>query len=356
MRHPKLLSILISFLAILVLSVPGLAGRSVAQASPAEQIEASSPCRTYGKVSTQPNTMLFGEYFTTTIRVDAACADYGDALHIVLVLDASGSMAGGPTNAMKKAARQFINRLALKGKPDTRVGVVQFNESALVLCQLTRDSGRASSCVGRVGASGGTAIDMGIFEGHDVMRKGRSLVPAGPINEIMIVLTDGANNDGCLRIEQQATLAKNAGIQIYSICVGSGCDPVCMRLVASGTSFFYTLNNASVLSLVFERIRESIITTRFKKLEVFADVPANMEIVISSISGNGRWEERDRIIYWEEEFVATSGMTLTYRQRALESGFQPVSSAIWADSTDLWGRQRREDFSVPKVLILGGAK
>ena len=356
MRHQKLLPVLIAFLAILVLSVPGLAGRPVVQASPVEQTADSPPCRTYGKVSAEPNTMLYGEYFTTTIRVDAACADYEDALHIVLVLDASGSMAGGPTYNMKVGAKRLIQELDLENNPNIKIDVVQFNSAARIMCELTNHAGRAASCTNKIGASGGSAIDKGIKEGLKVLVKGRSDAPGRIPREVMLVLSDGVNNDGCPKVLKEAELVKRDGVQIFTVCLGGDCERDCLRQVASSALLFYEIAESRFLVQVFDHIRRAIQTTRLQKLSVSVQAPTNMDIVLSSISGNGRWDERGRVIYWEDEFVATSGMTLTYRQRSLESGFQPVSSAIWADSTDIWGRQHREDFSVPKVLILGGAK
>ena len=350
MRHRKLLSVLIAFLAIIVLSVPGLAGRPVVQASPVEQSSASPPCRTYGKVSTQPNTMLFGEVFTTTIRVDAACPEHEDALHVVLVLDGSGSMAGGPSSNMKKAATSLVWKILQDAESKNRVGVVGFNFEARIYCQLTEDLGRARSCIGRIPATGGTAIDKGIRTAHEQLLEGRSAEPGGRIKEVIVVYTEGENHDDCIKVVRQADSAKKSGIQLFSACPSNECNHQCMLQIASRPSFYHRRAYPDASDVIWKSIDNTVL----REIAVTSLVPDHMEPIVDSISNDGIWDKNTRTILWHESFFENGGTNFTYRLRGTRRGSQPVGTAIWANSTDLWGQQHREDFSVPRVLILGG--
>ncbi len=147
-----------------------------------------------------PNVLLLGEETNITLTVRALCAPEAFPLHIVLVLDASGSMAGQKNQELKAAVKQMVRELDLDERPLIQMGIVQFNSTAKALCQLTNDAGRLSSCANKVGANGGTAIDLGIREGLKVLTRGR---PRGPLRR-------AGDHGGALGRRQQRRLQSGA--------------------------------------------------------------------------------------------------------------------------------------------------
>ena len=162
MSNRRFLAMALAVLGIALAGVGLLAvsGESV-EASPAAQGQGESACIAVRDKFANPGVILLGETVDVTLTVTALCAGEAFPLHIVLVLDASGSMSGEPNREMKKAARELIKRLDMRNNPSTKVGVVSFNTSANTLCQLTDSSSRANSCVNKVGAAGGTSIGNG---------------------------------------------------------------------------------------------------------------------------------------------------------------------------------------------------
>lgn len=124
-------------------------------------------------------------------------------LNLCLILDHSGSMAGGPLQTVKEAASQLVERL----KPGDRLSVVVFDHKAKVLIpnQLVENPDRLKKEIKKLKASGGTAIDEGMKLGLDELAKGSQETVSQAF-----LLTDGENEHGsnarCLQLAEEAAL------------------------------------------------------------------------------------------------------------------------------------------------------
>jgi Ca-activated chloride channel family protein len=105
------------------------------------------------------------------------------ATAVVLVLDCSGSMAGGKFQGAQAAARSFV-RLA---PPGYSFAVVRFDTTTEVRCALTDDRAQAIDAIDKLRVGGNTALQDGIGVGLELLRgrTGRRLV---------LTLTDGEEN------------------------------------------------------------------------------------------------------------------------------------------------------------------
>ena len=129
--------------------------------------------------------------------------DEGLGVSVAIVLDNSGSMddrAPGDDRSKAEVARDAIERTldateaALRKRPDTpvKIGLILFSSTphtVLAIQPYDRDSVRAA--LERLPApKGGTAIG-------DAMRVAqRALYGAGTFRKVMLVITDGENNEG----------------------------------------------------------------------------------------------------------------------------------------------------------------
>ncbi len=141
-----------------------------------------------------------------------------EGIDIVLTLDISGSMRAEdftPENRLtvaKNLAIEFIR----KRKGD-RIGLVIFAKEALIQSPLTLDHKIISDLIQRIDFDmlpDGTAIGMGISYGTLILSESKTK------NKVMILLTDGRNNAGKINPETASSMAKEAGIKIYTIGVG----------------------------------------------------------------------------------------------------------------------------------------
>jgi Mg-chelatase subunit ChlD len=300
-----------------------------------------------------PNVLLLGEETTVTLTVKAICAAEAFPLHIVLVLDSSGSMAGEKNAQLKKAVKTMIKGLDLPGHPQIEMGIVKFASVANTLCQLTNDGGRLGSCANKVDANGGTAIDAGIKEGLKVLTRGRPRgADDGAIREVMVVLSDGGNNAGCGPVLQAAGQAKGQKVLLMTVCVGSDCDAACMRQAASSPRYFFQVDDAGAIVQAFQKIVEEVLKINLKRLTITDLVPANMQYIDGSADPEPGKGDAVSGLVWIQNYVPKDGFTITYRLRPLETGYHPTNVSALGELLDSQSRSKDFEFPVPYVTIL----
>jgi Mg-chelatase subunit ChlD len=356
MRRGSSLGVGVAVIALVGLSIIALpraeATPPISSASgPLEQNADPSPCRPeFAKVA-YPKVILLGEEVGVTLTVKAVCDGVRFPLHIVLVLDASSSMVGEPDRQMKAAAATLVRGLQMADNPATMVGVVQFNSTARTLTALTNSEGQAVAAIYKLQMHVGTRIDAGIREGLKILRQGRG--NDKDVTEVMVVLSDGGNNDGCAPVLQAASQAKGQGVLMISICVGSGCDSQCMRQVATSTRYYYEAENAGELTSIFKEIRDSLVKVNLKALVVKDTLPGGVAYVQDSARPRpGRPDVVSNWLEWTDVYVPEGGVTYTFAVRPARTGYMPTNQEGWGRLTDNKGRTREWYFQVPWVTVL----
>ncbi len=143
---------------------------------------------------------------------------------IMLVMDISNSMLeqdfslnGQRINrllAVKRAASEF-----LKKRSQDRVGLILFGTRAYLQAPLTFDKQSVDEILWSMEAGmAGNSTSIGDAAGLALKTIKDS---KDPQNKIIILLTDGENNDGSLSLAQAIKLAQEEKIKIYTIGVGS---------------------------------------------------------------------------------------------------------------------------------------
>ncbi len=159
----------------------------------------------------------------------------GDALeapvtgrNLMLAVDLSGSMEardftlGGQTvnrlAATKAVAGEFIDR-----REGDRLGLILFGEQAYLQAPLTFDRETVKTLLFEavIGLAGektaiGDAITLAVKRVHDERRTGRE---AG--EQVLVLLTDGANTAGAIAPLKAAELAGQVGLTVYTIGIGA---------------------------------------------------------------------------------------------------------------------------------------
>ena len=143
----------------------------------------------------------------------------GEGIDIVLCFDISGSMLAkdfqpNRLEAAKTVAEQFVQQ-----RPGDRIGVVIFSSASFTLCPITPDHNAVLTQIRNI-ESGylqeeGTAIGSGIATSVDRLRRGKSK------SKVIILLTDGVDVGGAVPPDIAKQMAKQYGIKIYSIGIGS---------------------------------------------------------------------------------------------------------------------------------------
>ncbi len=138
---------------------------------------------------------------------------------IMIALDVSGSMSRGrdlPPNRLEVAKN--VLAAFVEGRRHDRIGLVVFAGAAFMRCPLTLDygilRGVLSGIVEGTVETDGTAIGMGLASCVARLRDSDAK------SQVVVLLTDGANNSGSIGPEEAAALAKERGIKVYTVGVG----------------------------------------------------------------------------------------------------------------------------------------
>lgn len=142
----------------------------------------------------------------------------GEGIDIILTLDYSTSMLAQDFYPNRlEVSKQLASDFILKRRSD-RIGLVAFSGEAFTLCPLTTDQVMLSQLLLRRDMEmleDGTAIGMGLATAVNRLKDSKAK------SKIVILLTDGDNNAGYLDPQEAAILAKNTGVKVYTIGVGS---------------------------------------------------------------------------------------------------------------------------------------
>ncbi len=140
--------------------------------------------------------------------------DGGRPVATVFVVDVSGSMEGTRIQSVREAmisAREFI-------KPETEVGVVEFNDTAMKRLDVAEfdlnQQGRYAAIAEDLSPGGGTAMYDGIVLGLKMLEDQRAADP--DLKTLLVVLTDGETTNG-LQFGDVDEMIAGLRIPIYTV-------------------------------------------------------------------------------------------------------------------------------------------
>ncbi len=142
-----------------------------------------------------------------------------DGIDIALVLDVSGSMESVDfePNRLEAARSTILNFIDQRVRD--RLSLIIFSGTAYTRIPLTLDHSILTESLKEVNPDSvdqdGTAIGSAIAVGVNRLKK------SDAVSKIMILVTDGDNNAGTINPETAAEMAKELGIKIYTIGVGT---------------------------------------------------------------------------------------------------------------------------------------
>jgi Ca-activated chloride channel family protein len=168
-----------------------------------------------------------------------------EVVDIVLALDVSSSMKAmdfqpNRLSACKKVAKEFI-----EGRLTDRIGLVVYAGEAYTQCPLTTDHQTLLGMIDKVKfdlVEDGTAIGDGLGTAINRLRESNAK------SKIIILLTDGVNNQGYIDPHSAAEMANDYDIKVYTIGCGT-----------NGTALFPTpYGNVPMKSEIDENLLRNI--------------------------------------------------------------------------------------------------
>lgn len=140
-------------------------------------------------------------------------------LDIVLSVDVSSSMLAkdlipNRLEALKKVAKTFI-----ENRPNDRIGIVVYAAEAYTKTPVTSDKAIVLDAVESIKydnvINDGTGIGMGLTTAINRLKESKAK------SKVIILLTDGVNNSGFIEPETASEIAREYGIKVYTIGLGT---------------------------------------------------------------------------------------------------------------------------------------
>lgn len=140
-------------------------------------------------------------------------------IDIVMAVDVSGSMLAkdlkpNRMEALKRVAENFVEE-----RPNDRIGLVVYASEAYTKSPVTSDKAVVLDAIKSIKydpvLQDGTGIGMGLTTAVNRLKDSKAK------SKVIILLTDGVNNAGFIEPETAADIAKEYGIKVYTIGIGT---------------------------------------------------------------------------------------------------------------------------------------
>lgn len=148
---------------------------------------------------------------------------------VMLAVDVSNSMAAEDVRPNRLAAAQQAARAFVQAQPETvDIGLVAFEQGALVTARPDRDHSVALRAIDRLRITGGTSLSAAILASLSAIT-GRQVAigPGGSVPDIgywpsatIVIFSDG-ETQGDENVEQAAQVAQRAGVRIHTVGIGT---------------------------------------------------------------------------------------------------------------------------------------
>ena len=141
-----------------------------------------------------------------------------EGINIMLAIDVSGSMLARDFKPDRITAAKEVAGSFIADRYGDRIGLVAFAGEAFTQSPLTTDQSTLQTLLARIRSGlieDGTAIGNGLATAINRLRESDAK------SKVIILLTDGVNNQGQIAPMTAAEIAKAQGIRVYTIGVGS---------------------------------------------------------------------------------------------------------------------------------------
>ncbi|GAA4051730.1 VWA domain-containing protein [Flavobacterium chungnamense] len=227
-------------------------------------------------------------------------------IDIVMAIDLSSSMLAkdlkpNRMEALKEVATNFVD-----GRPNDRIGVVVYAGEAYTKTPVTSDKAIVKQAISDIKFDNvlqdGTGIGMGLTTAINRLKESKAK------SKIIILLTDGVNNSGFIEPETASEIAKEYGIKVYTIGIGTNgmaefpydyapngrdflykmlpveIDQELMKTIAKNTGGkYFRANNNSKLESIYNEINK-LETTEIEELKYYDyDEKYRLFVIIAGI-------------------------------------------------------------------------
>lgn len=140
-------------------------------------------------------------------------------IDIVMAIDVSSSMLARDLKPNRLSALRQVAGRFIENRPNDRIGLVLYAGEAFTRTPVTTDKAILAEAVADIKydrtLADGTAIGMGLATAINRLKESKAK------SKVVILLTDGVNNSGMIEPETASDIAREYGIKVYTIGIGT---------------------------------------------------------------------------------------------------------------------------------------
>ncbi len=165
-------------------------------------------------------------------------------IDIVMAIDVSGSMLAkdlkpNRMEALKKVAASFVDE-----RPNDRIGLVAYASEAYTKTPVTSDKAIIQQAIESIKYDNvlqdGTGIGMGLATAVNRLKDSKAK------SKVIILLTDGVNNAGFIEPETASDIAKQYGIKVYTVGIGTNGMAEFPYAIAANGQFLFRMMQVEI--------------------------------------------------------------------------------------------------------------
>lgn len=225
----------------------------------------------------------------------------GEGLDILMTVDTSQSMREAISYqgqwVTRLAAAKAVVKDFVEKRVDDRVGLVVFGEDAFTQAPLTLDHEVLGQFIENIylGMAGrGTAI------GRAILTSVKRMKDLKAKEKVVVLLTDGAQTVGSVRPEAAAEAARDLGVKVYTVGIGSrrtGLDSETLKKISelTGGQYFQAESVERLVSVyeTIDRLEKSEVeykdfSRRHEKAAIFLTIGLSL-LLIELLFNLSRW-------------------------------------------------------------------
>ena len=140
-------------------------------------------------------------------------------IDIVVAVDVSGSMLAKDLKPNRMEALKRVASIFVDERPNDRIGLVVYASEAYTKSPVTSDKAVIQQAIQSIKYDNvlqdGTGIGMGLATAVNRLKDSKAK------SKVVILLTDGVNNAGFIEPETASDIARQYGIKVYTIGIGT---------------------------------------------------------------------------------------------------------------------------------------
>lgn len=160
-------------------------------------------------------------------------------IDIVMAIDVSGSMLAKDLKPNRMEALKTVAENFVEGRPNDRIGIVVYASEAYTKTPVTSDKAVVQQAIQSIKYDNvlqdGTGIGMGLTTAINRLKDSKAK------SKVIILLTDGVNNAGFIEPETASQIAKEYGIKVYTIGIGTNGNAMFPYAYAPNGGFLFRM-------------------------------------------------------------------------------------------------------------------